>query len=735
MREMPSFRWKFPRPPLWLNALLVIALAAMTFFLAKYGAWAMAVDLKKVSNMPATSVIYDRNGYVIQRLYDENRVLVNSRDLPQVLKDAVVAKEDKRFYWHFGFDPIAILRSAVVNLTGRKITTGASTITQQLARNSVAIFDRTLDRKIKEVFLAMRIEAAFSKDEILTFYLNRIFLGGNIYGVGAASEAYFGKKPIDLNLSESAMIAGIIAGPNSFSPWKNARKAREVRAITLDQMVDAGFIKKELAEKTKQEPLTLRPRLDLPGSYVTSAVQDSLPQFISKDLLFRGGLQIHTTIDISFQRNAEQQIEASLSKVEKTRGYPHKTRAAWLASEPDDSSVPPYLQASFVALNNRDGSILAVVGGRQFDESSFNRVLNGRRQIGSTIKPFIYAHAFNTLNFTACTDVDSSPFDLTKGFGPEIIEGENPKWITVRQALAQSDNYCVMRTGLATGVESFAYFFQQCTGVLATPYASSFLGTPELTTLDLAKGYSAFANYGVIIEPFLVESISTHEGQLIYRHIDTRKRVLSPQVAFQIHDLLAGVVDEGTGSALRSQFGFKGPMAGKTGTTNDYKDSWFCGYNTEVTAALWVGYDNPKTIMSGGYSSRIAVPTWAAIMKPSLEPYPPADFVPPPGLQKAQMKKEVTTFFFFKKESISGRPEWIRDDQRGTALSRLDHKTPRNIQPLAQGPSLWDRAVGLIWKPEEKDRFASMPEDPGKPRAVIQDNTETIAPKAVPVEE
>lgn len=728
-------RWKIPRPPLWLNALVVLGLAVVTFFCVKYGGWAMSVDLKKVSNMPATSVIYDRNGYVIQRLFDENRVLVSSHDLPLVLKQAVVAKEDKRFYWHIGFDPIAILRSVVINATGGKITTGASTITQQLARNSAAIFDRTLDRKVKEVFLAMRIEAAFSKDEILTFYLNRIFLGGNIYGVGAASEAYFGKKPADLTLSESALIAGIIAGPNSFSPWKNARKAREVRAITLDQMVDAGFIKKDLAEKTKKEPLTLRPRTELPGSYVTSAVQDSLPRFISKDLLFRGGLQIHTTIDINFQRNAEQQIEASLTKIEKTPGYPHKTRASWLASEPDDTAVPPYLQASFLALNNRDGSILAVVGGRQFDESSYNRVLNGRRQIGSTIKPFIYAHAFNTLNFTACTDVDASEFDLTQGIGPEIIEGRNPKWITVRQALAQSNNFCVMRTGLATGVEGFAYFFNQCTGVQTPPYASSFLGIAELTTLQLAAGYSAFANYGVIIEPFLVESISTHEGQLIYRHIDTRKRVLSPQVAFQIHDLLAGVVDEGTAAALRSQYGFKGPMGGKTGTTNDYKDSWFCGYNTEVTAALWVGYDNPKTIMPGGYSSRIAVPTWAAIMKPSLESYPPAEFVPPPGVQKAQMRKEETKFFFFKSESISGRPEWIRDDQRGTALGRLDHKTPRDIQPLVQGPSLWDRAVGLIWKPDEKDRFANLPENEKTPRAVIQNNTETVAPKAVPIGE
>jgi penicillin-binding protein 1A len=725
--------WK--RRPLFLalNALIILSLCLVTTFVVYYGGWAMAFDLDKVSRMPATSVIYDRNGYVIQRLFEEHRILVTGENIAPILKQAVIAKEDQRFHWHPGFDPIAIVRSGLINLFGGKVTTGASTITQQLARNSANMFQRTLDRKIKEIFLAIRIEAVFSKDEILTFYLNRIFMGGNLHGVGAASEAFFGKSAKDLTLAESALMAGIIAGPNSFSPWRNPGKAREVRALTLDRMAEEGFITKAQAAAAQKEPLLLRPRVELPGSYVTSAVQDSLPGFISNDLLFRGGLAIHTTIDINFQRTAEQQIETSLGQIEKTRGYPHPTRTAWLASDPGDAESPPYLQAAFVALNNRDGSILAVVGGRQFDESSYNRVINSRRQIGSTIKPFVYAHAFNTLNFTAFTEIDTSPFDLTRADVEASIEGPRPKWTTVRDALARSDNYAVMRTGLATGPESFGYFFSQCTGIQPNPFASVFLGTPELTPLQLASGYTAFANYGVIIEPFLIESISTDDGTLLYRHIDSRKRVLSPQVAFQIHDLLAGVVDEGTARALRTQFGLRGPLAGKTGTTNDYKDSWFVGYTTEVTAALWCGFDRPKPIMPGGYSSRIAVPTWAAIIAPSLKHYPPGEFVPPPGLQRAQMRREETTFFFFKKETIRGRPEWIRDDQRATALNRLDHTTPLQIIHNPENPSLLDRAVGWIWKPKPDDHFATTPTEDSGPPAVIQDNSETTAPRAVPV--
>jgi len=715
------------------NGLLALGLAVLTGFLVHYAGWAMAFDLDQVSRMPATTVIYDRNGYVIQRLFEEHRILVAGEDIAPILKQAVIAKEDKRFRWHPGFDPIAILRSAFINLAGRKVTTGASTITQQLARNSAAMFERTLDRKIKEIFLALRIEAVFSKDEILTFYLNRIFLGGNLHGVGAAAEAFFGKSPKDLTLAESALMAGIIAGPNSFSPWRNPAKAREVRAIVLDRMAEEGFITSSQAAAAKKEPLVLRPRIDLPGSYVASAVQDSLPVFISHDLLYRGGLAIHTTIDLNFQRAAEERIEAALARLEQSRGYPHTTRAAWLASDPGDDDVPPYLQSAFVALSNRDGGILAITGGRKHEESTFNRALHGRRQIGSTIKPFIYAHAFNTLNFTAFTEVDASPFDLTRPDPENFLEGPDPKWTTVREALARSDNFAVMRTGLAAGAESFVHFFAQCTGASAPPFPSVFLGTPELTPLQLASAYSAFANYGVIIEPFLVESIATRDGTLLYRHIDSRRRVLSPQIAYQVHDLLAGVVDEGTARSLRAEFRLQGPLAGKTGTTNDYKDTWFAGYSTEFTAAIWCGFDRPKPVMPAGYASRVALPAWAGVIGPALKAYPPAPFSPPPGLQRAQLKKETTSFFFFKKESLSGRPEWVRDDQRGTALARLDRDTPLAELLLAEPPSFWDRAVGWIWKPEPDDRFASTPAPQEAPRAVIQDNPETQAPRAEPV--
>lgn len=712
-----------------LNALGVLGLLAITGVLVHYTRWAMAFDLQKVSRMPATTIIYDRNGYVIQRLFEEHRILVSGENIAPLLKQAVIAKEDKRFYWHPGFDPIAILRSAFINLSGGKVTTGASTITQQLARNSAGIFQRTLDRKIKEIFLALRIEAAFSKDEILTFYLNRIFLGGNLHGVGAAAEAFFGKSPKELSLGESALLAGIIAGPNSFSPWRNPQRAREVRAQVLDRMVEENFITAAQARDAKNEPLVLRPRVNLPGSYVASAVQDMLPQFISREMLYRGGLAIHTTIDINFQRAAEQNIEDALARVEATPGYPHLSRARWLASDPEDNETPPYLQSSFVAINNRDGSILALTGGRHYEESTFNRALHGPRQIGSTIKPFIYAHAFNVLNFTAFTEVDTSPFDLTRPTPSDFPAGPDPRWATVREALARSDNYAVMRVGLSAGLPEFAHLFYRCTGVRADPFPSLLLGTPELTTLQLASAYSMFPNYGVIIEPFLIESIATREGTLLYRHIDSRRRILSAPIAFQVHDLLTSVIEEGTARALRTQFRIKGPLAGKTGTTDDYKDTWFAGYTTEVTAAVWCGFDRPQPIMSGGYASRVALPAWASVIQPSLKAYPPQTFLPPPGLQRAQLKRETTSFLFFKKESLSRQAEWIRDDQRSDALLRLDASAPLPSSPT-QPPGFWERTWQRFWKPE--DRFQTTNDD-NLPRAVIQDNPETHAPRAEPL--
>jgi len=719
----------------WLVIIPLLTAAAVGILVcliaAYYALWSLTFDLDRVSRMPSTSVIYDRNGYVLQRLYEEHRIIVDADDIPEVLRQAILAKEDARFYWHPGIDPLAIGRSLVVNIVSGEVQTGASTITQQLARNSAGMFERTLDRKFKEMFLALRIEAAFSKDEILTFYLNRIFFGSHLYGVGAAAEAYFGKHPRELTLGESALLAGIVAAPNAFTPWNNPEEARRVRAFTLNRMARKNFISRETAQAVAAEPLRLRPILDLPGTYITSVVRDQLPEFVTEEILFRGGLHIHTTIDASFQKAARGALQERLTQLESAPGYPHPSRSQIMRPLSSRKESPDYLQGAFVALSNVDGGILAVVGGRRFDESTFNRALNARRQIGSTIKPFLYAHAFNVLNATAFTEVDKSAFDLRTAGAETPLAGEKPDFISVREALETSNNYAAMRLGLAAGPESFSFFMSRLVQTPVAPFPSTFLGACSMSPVELVSAFSIFPNYGVALHPYLIQSIELHDGKLLYQRIDQRRRVLSPAVAFQIHDLLAGVVDRGTGRALRRDYGLEKGLGGKTGTTNDYKDAWFAGYTSEITAAVWVGFDQPKPIMPGGYASRVALPVWGDIMKLANEHYPPKEFFPPPGVERVQRKKTSKFLWIFKSEKAEGPAEFVRDEQRETALARLDNQfEPIPFQP--EEKSLARKAWEWVFPPQVDDQFQATG-DP-LPRAIIHQHPETEAPRAEPIQ-
>lgn len=697
---------------LLLLAAFVVFSALTGMFLFYYFSWALSFDLSQVEKMPETTIVYDRNGFILQRFYEQNRMFVASDKIPKVMKEAVIATEDKRFYQHFGFDPFSMTRAFFQNLAGARTVSGASTITQQLARNSADMFERTFDRKLKEIFLAMRLEMVYSKDQILTLYLNRIYFGKQNYGLAAATDAYFGKEPKDLTLSESAMLAGIISGPNSFSPWSNTTKSKAVRAKSLDRMVEAGYITEAEAKKAEEEPLVLRPLLNLPGSYAVAALRDELPSFLSHEDLVNGGLKIYTTVDVSFQRAAEEQLELTLAEIEAMPGYKHPTRRAYLASDPGEDDMPKYLQGSFVAINNKDGGILALVGGRKYEESTFNRATLGARQVGSTLKPFVYANAFNVLNISAFTQVDVSAFDLTKGEASGAIPtGPAPQFDTVRNALEVSNNYAAMRTGILGGVENFAYLVQQATTQEIPPFASSTLGACSITPLQMASAYSVFPNQGVRIQPYLVETIANKDGKVLYSHRDSRYRVLSPEIAFQVHSLLTGVVDNGTGRALRSRFELVGEVAGKTGTTNDFKDSWFMGYTPAVTAGVWIGLDEPQTILGGGYASRLAVPAWGRVMKLAESHYPAEPLAPPPGVQAVQQQAKQN-FPFFGNPAPAGPVEYLRPDQvQNGYLARLDGSSLPGAGTALAGPP---RPAGKEWwKFWESDPPANSQENPG----------------------
>jgi penicillin-binding protein 1A len=456
-----------------------------------------------------------------------------------------------------------------------------------------------------------------------------------------------------------------------------------------------------------------------------------LPEFITEEILFRGGLNIYTTIDLAFQEAATASLQQGLTDLEKSPGFKKTTRSQYLAGNPNFSNQPPYVQGAFVAISNVDGGILSVVGGRHYDESTFNRALSARRQIGSTVKPFVYSYAFNVLNATAFTEVDRSEFALTLAQPGMPHAGNKPDFIPIRTALETSNNYATMRVGLASGVEGFSYFMSELTGTKIEPYPSTFLGACALTPIELASAFSIFPNYGVALDPYLIKSVTMHDGRLLFERIDERKRVLSPQVAYQIQDLLAGVVNRGTGRALRQTFGFEKGLGGKTGTTNDYKDAWFAGYTSEVTAVVWVGFDQPQPIMPAGYASRIAVPIWGSIMKQANQHYAAKEFFPPQGVEKVQRKKENKILWIFKSESVAGPSEYVRDEQRGNALARLDNDFE---------PTLLEQNEKSVVRRAWEWAFPSSPGDDFKAtgeeitRAEIHDTIETKAPRAEPVE-
>ncbi|SDU07645.1 penicillin-binding protein 1A [Verrucomicrobium sp. GAS474] len=657
------FLVRFRGRPLYAATAFVAAIAiGIGIFVVYYAGWALAFDMKRIKEMPLTTTIYDRNGTVFRQVFQENRQWIPSEEIPDVMRHAVVATEDRRFYSHLGVDPISIFRAAVGNILRGRISSGASTITQQLARNSADMSERTMGRKLKEMFLAVRIETVYTKDQILTFYLNRIFWGRDCYGIGAAADAYFGKKPSELTLSEAAMLAGIISGPNTFSPWRSPTKARQAMDRALSRMEERHFITKEDEAKAKAEPLALRPLRQLPASYAAAEAIEEARKILGEETVERGGLKIETAIDAAFQQTAEIEVERQLAEIEAEPGYNHTTRNTFLQhlGEREPSGIP-YLEAAFVAIGNADGGILALVGGRNFAESRFDRAIHSRRQVGSTVKPFVYANAFDTLNVSAGTLVDWSPYDLRNAApGKTPLYGNQPDFVPLRQALAQSNNYASVRVVLASGVDSYAHLLTRATGTPIAALPSSALGACDVTPLRMVSAFSIFPNKGMRIEPYLIRRILAADGLVLYEHQDRREPILSPQIAFQVADMMRAVVDEGTGRGLRTM-GLVGDIAGKTGTTNDYRDAWFIGFTSEVTAGVWVGLDKPQPITASGYGSRIALPIWGRVMAAANEHYLPQPFNPPSGL----FREGLLSFLG------SGDGAWLRDDQRDGYLKRI----------------------------------------------------------------
>ncbi len=604
-----------------LGRLILACLLLWGLIGAFYIAWAWTFDLREVGRIPESSLVIDRNGQIYTRLSGENRRTVPLDKVSPWFIRAVIAREDSRFLEHFGVDPIGVARAAVTNLLAGGVRQGGSTLTQQLARNSFPLGGQNMHRKVLEAALAVRMEAVLSKDEILTHYMNRIYFGAGLFGIETAAQAYFGKPAADLTLSESALLAGLIRSPNRLSPFRDPDGALEQRNIVLRQMEDHGFISPRERVEAQAEPLMLAAEKPAPPQedWAMELLWRELERVLPQDVLDGAGLKIYTTLDGNMQRAAVAAVEEQLAEVEARAGYPHEKKADTTFVDPQSRGGTPYLQASAMAVDNHSGGIRVLVGGRDYTTSKFNRAYFAERQIGSSVKPFVYASAFAAgLDPNApISDDRLRPGELPKAYGnynPSNSDDTYRGVLPAKDGLILSRNTMSVRIGAIAGIERVRENILAAEiGTDVPKYPSIFLGSFSGTLRALTTAYAALANDGVSPTPHLLERVEDPQGRMLYRYRGSIRRILPSNVARLTAAVLREAMTRGTGQ-VAAAFGYRGEAAGKTGTTNDYKDAWFIGWDAETTCGVWVGFDQPKRIVDRGYGATLALPIWVKIM-------------------------------------------------------------------------------------------------------------------------
>jgi len=570
--------------------------------------------------MPQRSAVYDMNGEFYSRLSGENRVVVPFDKISNDFVNALITREDRKFYYHHGVDPLGIARAVVRNLLFGGLREGASTITQQLARNSYPLGGKNMNRKLLEAALAFRIETELTKEQILADYMNRIYFGSGLWGVETASRAYFDKPASRMDLSEAAMLAGIIRGPNKYSPFTNYDGAVKQRDQVLHSMRSTGMITDAQLAAALAEHVTVAPKTQISPqeNWAMDTILSELDLCLRRDQWDDGGIRIYTTIDPDLQRRAEAAVASRLEQIERKPGFPHAAKGSAHAA-PDEKGTP-YLQGACIAIDNRDGGIRALAGGRDYDASKFNRALLGRRQIGSTVKPFVYACAI-TAGLDPGQRLSDAPLtaaDIPARYGvyrPANSDGKYLGDLPAKEGLIHSRNTMSIRAGMIAGVDPVAETLIRAGFSRDIPrFPSMFLGAFEASLVEITSAYTAFATGGVKLQPYLIDRVVDGDGHVLFKATKGRIRLYDPPVANRVSSILEEVIDRGTAANARS-LGLHGSAAGKTGTTNDYTDAWFVGFNRSLTCGVWVGFDHPQTIMRGAYGSDLALPIWVDIME------------------------------------------------------------------------------------------------------------------------
>ena len=669
MRPPPGYRFRRPwylRPWFYLPVAVVATLSVfLTVFIfsltAELKAQARTFDLNKLEQMESASVILDRNGKIFGQIYVENRETVPYEQLPADLINAVVAVEDAKFYQHHGYDLLGIIRAALKNFTAGHVRQGASTITQQLARNSFSLKERTFRRKLLEIFLSQRIEDQFGKQKIMELYLNRIYFGGGLYGAEAAARGYFAKPAREMSLAECATLAGLIKSPNRLSPWTDRANSREVRDYALDRMRDLGFISRERCAAARAEQIAIGNRQNAQGqTYAVDYIRQQVIAAVGWNRAMNEGFRIRTTIDVDLQKVAEDSLRTHLEAIEQRPDYNHQTYAAYAASfkkakanaTMSDQPTPEYLQGAIIGLDNASGDIMVLAGGRDFEHNQYNRALQARRPAGTAMLPFVYAAAFEKGMYPGSL-VEDSPLDnravmiggttgILGEWGPESSDNRYEGAMTARQAMAKSKNGATVRIGMDAGVDAVLQLSTSA-GIRSQlrHFPATFLGSSEITLAELALAYTIFPNGGWRPNaPHILDRIEEKDGTLVWdaKQENIRKLVMKPETAYEVHSCLVDALQSGTGKAAFTQFGLKKiPAAGKTGTAYDFTDALFAGYDSNFTCAVWAGFDKPQKIYRGAFGRELALPVWVDIMNAAAQSYPPREIKQPSNLKQIEI--------------------------------------------------------------------------------------------------
>lgn len=614
-------------------------------------------DLKNpTKGQDQTSVVYDRTGAVLTELFaEQNRTDVTFDQIPALLRQAAISTEDQRYYEHKGVDPLGIARALWVDITQGK-RHGGSTITQQYVVNTFVERENTITRKIKEAILAYRLEKEYSKDEILTMYLNAIYFGHGAYGVQSAADTYFGKDVGALTLAECAMLGGVIKSPGRYSPRNDPEAAKDRRDTVLGQMLEQGYIDQAEHDAAVAEPFTLaQPKVDVttPAPYFVEWVKQTLIDEYGPDMVFKGGLQIKTTIDLKMQKAAEAAIAAELDQ------------------EGDPS-------ASLVAVDPRTGEVLAMVGGRDFATQQYNVAVQGHRQPGSSFKPFVLVAGLESGTLPEQT-YESGParLDIPGGQIWKVTGSSAGGPMRLRQATEKSVNSVFAQLILEVGADAVVETAQRLgitSDVEAVPAIALGGLRTGVTPLEMASAYGTLANGGTHVPPYGVLEVKDAGGEVLRAAESEGTEVLSPAVAYLATDILKGVISKGTGTAAK----IGRPAAGKTGTTQAYRDAWFCGYTPQLAASVWVGYVEGQIEMNSVHGRKVTggsfpAEIWSRFMKAALEGQPSEEFKRPKGLTSANICLD------------SGQLATVFCEKTGSALF-LAGKTPVECE-LHAGPT------------------------------------------------